>query len=143
MKGAAEQRMMREAARVSADAHCRAMRRVHDGTNEGVLEAELFLAFREGARAAAYESIVAGGEQRTMHYVRNDALLRDGELVLVDAGCEYGGYAADIRGRFRCGHLRTVAARLYALCWRHSRQLSMRSDPERASMRRTKPPTVC
>ena len=102
VKSAAEQRMMREAARVSADAHCRAMRRVHDGMNEGVLEAELFLAFREGgARAAAYESIVAGGERAcTMHYVRNDALLRDGELVLVDAGCEYGGYAADITRTF-------------------------------------------
>ena len=102
VKSAAEQRMMREAARVSADAHRRAMERVCDGMNEGVVEAELFLAFREGgARAAAYESIVAGGERAcTMHYVRNDAPLRDGELVLIDAGCEYGGYAADITRTF-------------------------------------------
>jgi Xaa-Pro aminopeptidase len=69
---------------------------------EGDLEAELLYSFRRGgAREPAYESIVACGDHAcTMHYVRNDAPLVDGELVLIDAGCEYGGYAADITRTF-------------------------------------------
>jgi Xaa-Pro aminopeptidase len=102
IKSPAELRMMREAARISATAHRRAMERVQAGVNEGVLEAELLYAFRAGgAREAAYESIVAGGERAcTMHYVRNDQPLLDGELVLIDAGCEFGGYASDITRTF-------------------------------------------
>jgi Xaa-Pro aminopeptidase len=102
VKSAAEIRMMREAADISAAAHRRAMAAVRPGMSEGVLEAELLYAFRVGgAREPAYESIVAGGERAcTMHYVRNDQPLEDGELVLIDAGCEYGGYAADITRTF-------------------------------------------
>lgn len=102
VKSPAELRMMREAARISAAAHRRAMEQAHAGMNEGVLEAELLYAFRAGgAREAAYESIVAGGERAcTMHYVRNDQPLADGELVLIDAGCEFGGYASDITRTF-------------------------------------------
>lgn len=102
VKSAAELRLMREAARISVTAHTRAMQTVSPAMSEGDLEAELMYAFRRGgAREAAYESIVAGGDHAcTMHYVRNDAPLRDGELVLIDAGCEYQGYASDITRTF-------------------------------------------
>ena len=118
VKSPAELRMMREAARISAGAHRRAMEKVHHGMNEGVLEAELLYAFRAGgAREAAYESIVAGGERAcTMHYVRNDAPLVDGELVLIDAGCEFGGYASDITRTFPVSGVFSPAQReLYEL----------------------------
>lgn len=102
VKSRAELRQMREAARISAAAHRRAMERVHPGMREAMLDAELLYAFREGgAFDPAYESIVAGGERAcTMHYVRNDGVLEAGELVLIDAGCEYGCYAADITRTF-------------------------------------------
>ncbi|HSG90988.1 MAG TPA: aminopeptidase P N-terminal domain-containing protein [Pseudomonadales bacterium] len=102
VKSAAELRLMREAARISCAAHIRAMELSAPGVSEGDLEAELLYAFRRGgARAAAYESIVAGGDHAcTMHYVRNDAPLQDGELVLIDAGCEFAGYASDITRTF-------------------------------------------
>lgn len=102
VKSAAEMRMMREAARISAAGHVRAMESANPGLTEGDLEADLLHAFRRGgARELAYESIVACGEHAcTLHYVRNDAPLVDGELVLIDAGCEYGGYAADITRTF-------------------------------------------
>jgi Xaa-Pro aminopeptidase len=69
------------------------------------LEAELLHEFaRHGARHAAYPSIVAGGANAcTMHYVANQQRLKRGELVLIDAGCEYRGYAADVTRTFPVG----------------------------------------
>lgn len=94
--------LMRRAADISARAHQRAMRAVRPNMPEWELEAELQHEFmRSGARFAAYASIVAGGDRAcVLHYTANDQLLRDGDLVLIDAGCEYGFYAGDITRTF-------------------------------------------
>jgi Xaa-Pro aminopeptidase len=101
-KSAAERRVMRRAAEISAAAHCRAMLACRPGCYEYQLEAELLYEFgRNGARAPAYNSIVAGGANACiLHYVSNADRLRDGDLVLIDAGCELEGYAADISRTF-------------------------------------------
>lgn len=101
-KSAAELRLMRHAAVISAAAHLRVMRACRQGMFEYELEAELLHEFlRRGARSPAYGSIVAGGVNGCiMHYVANDAVLRDGDLLLVDAGCEFESYAADISRTF-------------------------------------------
>jgi Xaa-Pro aminopeptidase len=90
--------LMRQAAEISANAHLRAMRKVRLGMLESQLEAELVYEFmRSGAVAAAYPSIVGGGENAcVLHYTDNNCTLNSGELVLIDAGCEYQHYAGDI-----------------------------------------------
>lgn len=102
IKDAGEIATMRRAAEISAAAHVRAMRGTRPGVTEYQLEAELLHEFRRhGAQAPAYSSIVAGGANAcVLHYVFNDAPLRAGELVLIDAGCELDGYAADITRTF-------------------------------------------
>ena len=97
-KSAKELALMRKAGAISARAHCRAMRAVRPGLYEYQLQAELEHAFAsEGARHPAYGSIVGGGANAcVLHYVENSAPLQDGDLVLIDAGCEYQHYAADI-----------------------------------------------
>lgn len=93
---------MRLAAKISSDGHRRAMQVCRPGLREYQLEAELLYEFtRQGSRYPAYPSIVAGGRNAcTLHYHENTAELRDGELVLIDAGCEYGHYASDITRTF-------------------------------------------
>ena len=93
---------MRRAAAISADAHRRAMQATRAGRFEYEIEAELLYAFRrQGAQFPAYWPIVAGGRSAcTLHYVANDARLEDGALLLIDAGCELDGYAADITRSF-------------------------------------------
>ena len=97
-KDAHELDIMRRAAAISAQAHRRAMQFTRPGQFEYQVEAELLHEFcRHGARHPAYTSIVAGGENAcVLHYVGNDAMLKDGDLLLIDAGCELGGYASDI-----------------------------------------------
>ncbi|MBC3373377.1 Xaa-Pro aminopeptidase [Pseudomonas sp. SWRI92] len=97
-KTAAEIKVMREAARISAQAHIRAMQAARPGLYEYSLEAELDYEFRKGgAKMPAYGSIVAAGRNScVLHYQQNDALLKDGDLVLIDAGCEIDCYASDI-----------------------------------------------
>ncbi|SDY36164.1 Xaa-Pro aminopeptidase [Nitrosomonas halophila] len=94
--------VMREAARISCQAHRRAMRAACPGKHEYEIEAELLHEFRrQGAQAPAYAPIVAGGTNAcTLHYVDNHSLLQAGDLLLIDAGCEYDGYAADITRTF-------------------------------------------
>lgn len=101
-KSAAEIKVMEKAARISAEAHCRAMRRCKPGVFEYQLEAELVHTFMEhGSRSPAYPSIVGGGRNAcVLHYIDNTAPLRDGDLVLIDAGCELDYYAADITRTF-------------------------------------------
>ncbi|TWI57320.1 Xaa-Pro aminopeptidase [Pseudomonas duriflava] len=101
-KTAAEIRVIREAAAISVQAHRRAMQACRAGLREYHLEAELDYAFRKGgARMTAYGSIVASGRNACiMHYQRNDALLKDGDLVLIDAGCELDCYASDVTRTF-------------------------------------------
>ncbi|MHB1566420.1 MAG: aminopeptidase P N-terminal domain-containing protein [Acidiferrobacter sp.] len=97
--------LMRRAARISAEAHRRAIRVCAPGMKEYELEAELLYAFRKGgSEYPAYPPIVAGGDNACiLHYTENNALLREGTLVLIDAGCEIDGYAADITRTFPVG----------------------------------------
>ena len=94
--------IMRRAAAISADAHARAMRSARPGLREYHLEAELLHEFRRhGAQAPAYNSIVATGANTcVLHYRAGAAELKDGELVLIDAGCELDSYASDISRSF-------------------------------------------
>jgi Xaa-Pro aminopeptidase len=94
--------LMRKAANISAEAHKRAMRATCSGKYEYEIEAELLYEFRrQGAQAPAYTSIVAGGANAcVLHYIQNDAQLRAGDLLLIDAACELHGYAADITRTF-------------------------------------------
>jgi Xaa-Pro aminopeptidase len=102
VKDAHELAVMRRAARIAAGAHRRAMQRARPGRNEYEIEAELLYEFRRnGAQFPAYSPIVAGGANAcVLHYVFNDAPLRDGDLLLIDAGCELDGYASDITRTF-------------------------------------------
>jgi Xaa-Pro aminopeptidase len=94
--------IMRRAANISCDAHRRAMNRSRPGMFEYEIESELLHEFcRHGARHPAYTSIVAGGANAcTLHYVGNSARLNDGDLLLIDAGCELDSYASDITRTF-------------------------------------------
>jgi Xaa-Pro aminopeptidase len=101
-KDAAELDVMRRAAAISAAAHRRAMRAAAPGKKEYEIEAELLYEFRRhGAQFPAYWPIVAGGPNAcVLHYVSNDGPLADGDLLLIDAGCELDGYASDITRTF-------------------------------------------
>lgn len=101
-KSAAELKVMREAGDVSARAHVRAMQAARPGLYEYHLEAELEYEFRKGgAKMPAYGSIVAAGRNACiLHYRENDAPLKDGDLVLIDAACELDCYASDITRTF-------------------------------------------
>jgi Xaa-Pro aminopeptidase len=105
VKDAQELTLMRRAARIAAAAHRRAMQATRSGRREYEIEAELLHEFRRnGAQFPAYSPIVAGGPNAcVLHYVFNDAPLRDGELLLIDAGCELDGYASDITRTFPIG----------------------------------------
>jgi Xaa-Pro aminopeptidase len=105
VKDAQELSVMRRAARITAAAHRRAMQQARPGRNEYEIEAELLHEFRRnGAQFPAYWPIVAGGANAcVLHYVSNDAPLRDGDLLLIDAGCELDGYAADLTRTFPVG----------------------------------------
>ncbi len=102
IKDASEIKIMRKAARISAAAHRRLMTLCHPGVSECDLEAAFVHACAQrGGRFQAYAPIVAGGANAcVLHYVDNGARLRDGDLVLIDAGCEYQGYASDITRTF-------------------------------------------
>jgi Xaa-Pro aminopeptidase len=102
VKDAGEQAVMARAGAISGAAHARAMRAAHPGVFEYELEAELLYGFRRhGAQAPAYTSIVASGPNAcVLHYNANDRQTRDGDLVLIDAGCELDGYASDITRTF-------------------------------------------
>jgi Xaa-Pro aminopeptidase len=94
--------VMRRSATIAAAAHLRAMQKVKVGKLENEIEAEFLHEFyRKGAQAPAYTSIVAGGGNAcTLHYNANNCMLKDGDLVLIDAGCELDGYASDITRTF-------------------------------------------
>jgi Xaa-Pro aminopeptidase len=107
-KDATEQATMRRAAQISAGAHIRAMQLSSQMLREGKdvreyhLDAELLHEFRRhGSQHPAYDSIVAAGANAcVLHYRADTAPIRDGELVLIDAGCELDGYASDITRTF-------------------------------------------
>ena len=102
IKDSDELATLRRAAAISTGAHIRAMRATRPGKMEYEIEAELLHAFRNnGAQAPAYTSIVAGGANAcVLHYIANNAELKDGDLLLIDAACELDGYATDITRTF-------------------------------------------
>jgi len=102
MKSRGEIRAMTRAMEISSAAHIRAMGACRPGMTEYEVEAELNYEFmRAGSRRAAYPSIVAGGANAcVLHYVENRDTLRDGDLLLIDAGAEYDYYASDITRTF-------------------------------------------
>jgi Xaa-Pro aminopeptidase len=92
-----ELQVLREACRISELGHVAAMRACRPGAAEYALEAELLHTFRQHGGETAFPSIVAGGQNACiLHYTENRDRLKKGELVLVDAGCEWGGYCGDI-----------------------------------------------
>ena len=97
-----EVEFMQKAGTISAEAHILAMQNAKAGMNESQIEAIIEHHFRmNGASGAAYNSIIGGGDNATiLHYVENNMPLKDGDLLLIDAGCEYNGYAADITRTF-------------------------------------------
>jgi Xaa-Pro aminopeptidase len=97
-----EMALIRKGLGITAEAHHHAMRVCRPGMPEYALQAEYDYRFRSrGAEGDAYTTIVAGGDHaNTLHYIRNDAPLTDGDLVLIDAGCEYRCYATDITRTF-------------------------------------------
>lgn len=101
-KSAQEVEVMRAAGEISAQAHVRAMQTCRPGLMEYQLEADIIHHFMQhGCRLPAYSSIVGGGKNGcVLHYVSNNAVLREGDLVLIDAGCEYNYYAGDITRTF-------------------------------------------
>jgi len=102
VKGPEELEIMQTAADIAAEAHVEAMKAVRPGMKEYQVEALIEQVFRQrGAAGPAYTSIVGGGPNATvLHYINNNAELRDGDLVLIDAGAEYKGYASDITRTF-------------------------------------------
>jgi len=102
LKSPYEIEVMRRSANIAASAHNRAMQAVIPGKWEYEIEAEFLHAFySQGAQAPAYTSIVAGGANAcTLHYNANNAQLKVGDLLLIDAGCELDGYASDITRTF-------------------------------------------
>jgi Xaa-Pro aminopeptidase len=102
VKDAHEIELMRRACAISSAAHKRAMAFARPGMYEYQVEAELMHAFlREGAQAVAYNSIVASGPNAcVLHYRDNNRQMNDGDLLLIDAGCEFQSYASDITRTF-------------------------------------------
>lgn len=100
-KSRAEISAMRKSARIAATAHRRAMRACKPGLNEAEIHAELLHVFTGRQCEASYIPIVGGGANACiLHYIRNRDQLNDGDLLLIDAGAEYDGYASDITRTF-------------------------------------------
>ena len=112
-KAPEEIELLRRAVAISAEAHREAARIARGGAMEFELEAVIDYTFRRrGGRGPAYTTIVGGGRNATiLHYIANDQKLEDGSLVLIDAGCEYQGYAADVTRTYPVGGRYTGAAR--------------------------------
>jgi len=102
VKSPYEQDLMRRSANIAAGAHNRAIKFTKPNKIEYEIEAEFLHEFyRKGAQSPAYSSIVAGGANAcTLHYNANNCMLNEGDLLLIDAGCELNGYASDITRTF-------------------------------------------
>jgi len=101
IKSPQEIELMQIASKISAKAHTRAMQTVRPGMMEYALEAELNYIFGQNGCVPSYNSIVGGGANACiLHYVENNQPLKDGDLVLIDAACEYEFYASDITRTF-------------------------------------------
>ena len=102
LKTPEEIEIMQRAADIAAEAHVEAMKAVRPGMMEYEVEALIEAIFRkQGSAGPSYTSIIGGGGNATiLHYIDNKDELKDGDLLLVDAGCEYKGYASDITRTF-------------------------------------------
>jgi Xaa-Pro aminopeptidase len=131
-KSPAEIKVMRRAARISGESHRRLMELCRPGGNESELESEFqHQCAARGARWQAYPPIVGGGANAcVLHYVANDAPLHDGDLVLVDAGCELAGYASDITRTFPVnGRFSPAQRELYLLVLEAQRAAIAKARP--------------
>ncbi len=120
-KSEVELELMRRAAEISAEAHRAAMKAAGAGVPEYQIEALIDFTFRHhGGFGPAYPTIVGGGDNGTiLHYIENASPLADGDLVLIDAGCEYQFYAADITRTFPVsGRFTPAQRRCYELVLR-------------------------
>ena len=118
IKDSSELATMQHAAAISSGAHARAMREAAPGLHEYQIEAELLHEFRRhGSDFPAYTSIVATGANAcVLHYRAGNAVLQEGDLVLIDAGCELDGYASDITRTFPAsGKFSTAQRTLYQI----------------------------
>ncbi|GAA5986729.1 hypothetical protein JCM10908_000873 [Rhodotorula pacifica] len=116
IKSEAEIKAMRRAADISADAHSKVMRFAQPGQLESQLVAHFeYNTSMQGGSRAAYVPVCASGSQAlTIHYVENNRPVKEGEMVLLDAGCEWGGYASDITRTFPVsGSFTTAQKHLY------------------------------
>ena len=97
-----EVELMATSCRIAAEAHILAMKKTKPGMNESQIEALMEAYMKDkGAAGVGYNSIVGGGDNATiLHYVDNNAELKNRELLLIDAGCEYKGYNSDITRTF-------------------------------------------
>ncbi len=113
LKTPEEIELMQRAADIAAEAHVEAMKAARPGMKEYEIEALIEQIFRRlGAAAPAYTSIVGAGVNATvLHYINNDGELKDGDLILIDAGAEYKGYASDITRTFPINGRYTKAQR--------------------------------
>lgn len=143
-KSATEVRAMKAAARVTAAAHKRAMRACRPGMREYEVEAELIYEFRRGGTVPAYPPIVGGGANSCiLHYTENRDELQDGDLLLIDAGAEYEGYACDVTRTFPVNGVYSRAQReIYELVLKAQRAAIKKAipgnhwdDPHRAAVR--------
>ncbi len=112
-KSPKEVEYMQKAANIAAEAHVLAMKKVKPGMNERQVESLMEAYMRDkGASGVAYNSIIGGGDNATiLHYVENNMPLKDGDLILIDAGAEYQGYASDITRTFPVNGKYTKAQR--------------------------------
>ena len=118
IKSEQEIAVMQRSADISCKAHTEAMKLCAPGVYEYQLEATILYSFAmQGARHAAYNTIVGGGDNGCiLHYVENQDELKSGDLVLIDAGSEYEGYAADITRTFPVnGHFTPAQSAIYSL----------------------------
>ena len=104
---------MQKAGDIAAEAHILAMKKVKPGMNEGQVESFMEAYMKDkGASGVAYNSIIGGGDNATiLHYVENNMPLKDGDLILIDAGAEVEGYASDITRTFPVNGKYTAAQR--------------------------------
>jgi Xaa-Pro aminopeptidase len=135
VKSPAELDLMREAARIAALAHARARDIAKPGVKESEIEAEIEYIFRKnGAMGVAYPSIVATGANACiLHYIENNSELKDGDLLLIDAGCSVGYYNSDVTRTFPVnGKFTTEQKIIYELVL----------DAQMASIEQVKPGTT-
>jgi Xaa-Pro aminopeptidase len=130
-KSRAETGSMRQAARIAVSAHSRAMRACQPGMKEYELEAEFVHEFRRHGAECSYPPIVAAGVNAcVLHYRANDAPLLDGDLVLIDAGCELGMYASDVTRTFPVnGRFSTPQRELYEVVYEANQAATAKAVP--------------